>query len=90
MYTRRPSWKREDTPSLIGIIRFGERRITIESGDESYYVHPPRASGYIHGDTVGFTKSRVAKDGKMAEAKPLKLIKRSQEEVIVEVQLGKK
>jgi hypothetical protein len=35
-------------------------------------------------------KTRETKDGKMAEAKPIRLIKRSNEEIIIEAKLGKK
>jgi hypothetical protein len=53
-------------------------------------VHPPRAQGFIHGDVVSFIESRASKDRKMAEAKPLKLIRRSQDEVIIEGHILKK
>jgi hypothetical protein len=76
--------------SRTGKILFSERRITIDSGEEIFYVHPPRAGGYIHGDIVAFMRTRESKDGKMAEAKPIRLIKRSNEEVIIEAKQSKK
>lgn len=76
--------------SLIGKIQFSQRRITIISDDTFFYVHPPRAQWYIHGDTVGFIQSRPAKDGKMAEAKPIRLIKRTDREVIIEASITKR
>jgi ribonuclease R len=90
MQKRRTFTRRPLRDELIGKIFFSERRITIESDAESYYVHPPRARGFIHGDMVAFTKSRIAKDGKMAEAKPERLVKRSTEEVIIEAHQTKK
>lgn len=71
-------------------IVFSTRKITISSGDDTFYVHPPRAHGFIHGDVVSYIESRASKDRKMAEAKPLKLIKRSQDEVIIEGHISKK
>jgi hypothetical protein len=76
--------------SRTGKLLFSGRRITIDSGEESFYVHPPRAGGYVHGDIVAFIKTRETKDGKMAEAKPIRLIKRSNEEVIIEAKLTRK
>ena len=69
---------------------FSPRRITITSGDDIFYVHPPRSSGYIHGDVVGFIESRASKERKMAEAKPIRLVKRSEDEVIIEASVTKK
>lgn len=76
--------------SLTWKIHFSERRITITSGDDTFYIHPSRAQGYIHGDIVRFVKSRIAKDGKMAEAKPIRLVKRSEDEVLIEATITKK
>lgn len=76
--------------ALIGKILFSERRITIEQGNDSYYVHPRGASGFLHGDIVEFSESRVSKDRKLAEARPERLVKRTEEEILIQATLTKK
>jgi hypothetical protein len=39
---------------------------------------------------VGFIESRASKERKMAEAKPIRLVKRSEDEVIIEASVTKK
>lgn len=60
----------------------------IEWVDEiSYYVFHTRALGYIHGDIVEYQVTRPSKDGKLAEARPTRLIKRSEDELLMEVRV---
>jgi exoribonuclease R len=69
-----------------GKIYFSERRITIEWVDDvTYYVFHTRAAWYIHGDLVEFAITRPSKDGKLAEVRPTRLVKRSEEDLLMRV-----
>jgi exoribonuclease R len=69
-----------------GKILFSEKRITIEWADDTtYYVFHTRATGYIHGDIVEFVITRPSKDGKLAEVRPTRLVKRSEEDLLMRV-----
>ena len=69
-----------------GKIFFSEKRITIETEDGTlYYVFHTKALWYTHGDLVEYTITRPSKDGKLAEVKPTKLIKRSNEELLMRI-----
>lgn len=88
---RRPSIQKQvHTPSQVGKIFFSERKTTIEGKDgEIYYVFETRARGYLHGDTVAFVVTRPARDGKLREAAPTRLVERTQEPLLMELARGK-
>ncbi len=61
----------------------------VETSDGiSYYVFHTRAIGYIHGDLVEFVITRPSKNGKLAEVRPVRLLKRSEEELLMEVRIA--
>jgi hypothetical protein len=73
-------------PEKIGILSLSERRATVETRDgEIYYIFGLRTRGYVHGDTVAIRETRKAKDGKLPEAEPVRLIERSKEDLLATV-----
>lgn len=77
---------RGNMPEKIGILSLSERRATVETRDgEIYYIFGLRTRGYVHGDTVAIRETRKAKDGKLPEAEPVRLIERSKEYLLATI-----
>lgn len=78
---------------ITGKLVFSPRRVTLESGEERYFVRPfSLRDGYVHGDSV---KARIAKrsDGdKLSEVEVVSLLYRSEEVLLATIVLlrGKK
>ena len=98
MYSREkksynPSWKNssERKPSSkekIGILTLSERRSTVETADgEIFYIFGLRTRGYVNGDKVAIEQSRDAKEGKLPEARPTRLIERSRSPLIASIEI---
>ncbi len=72
----------------IGILTLSERRSTVETADgEIFYIFGLRTRGYIHGDKVAIEQSRDAKEGKLPEARPTRLIERSRSPLIASIEI---
>jgi exoribonuclease R len=87
-------WRTKEKASNLGFgkgkIYFSEKRTTIESSDGTlYYVFHTKSEWYIHGDIVEYAITRASKDGKLAEARPTKLIKRSEEILLMRISMHK-
>ena len=87
-------WRTKEKASNLGFgkgkIYFSEKRTTIESSDGTlYYVFHTKSEWYIHGDVVEYAVTRTSKDGKLAEARPTKLIKRSEEILLMRISMHK-
>lgn len=69
---------------------FSHRRTTIETeSGESYFVFDTYRRDYVHGDTVKYIITRPASGGKLAEAKPVDLIRRCTEILLVVARKGR-
>lgn len=88
--SHKKSYTRDASKSLgngKGKILFKERRILIEGLDGTeYYVFSLRWGDYIHGDIVEYEITRKAIERKLPEARPIKLIQRSKEELLMQVE----
>ncbi len=85
---RQSSWKEK-----IGLLSLSQKRATVECEDgEIYYIFGLRTAGYVHGDKVVIEPTREAKEGKLPEARPTRLLTRSKEPLLAECILlrGKK
>lgn len=72
--------------TITGKLVFSPRRVTLESGEERYFVRPfSLRDGYVHGDSV---KARIAKrsDGdKLSEVEVTALLHRSEEVLLATI-----
>lgn len=67
-----------------------EKKTLITAPNSSeYYVFHTNYKGYVHGDTVEYSITRPSKGGKLAEARPTKLIKRSSENLLMRVDISR-
>ena len=68
-----------------GKIVFSLRKVTIETEKgEVYYVFDKYHGGYVHGDIVEYVTTRLATGGKLTEVKPVRLVRRSSESIMIE------
>jgi VacB/RNase II family 3'-5' exoribonuclease len=81
----RPAWEQKE-----GIISFDSRKTTVETKEwEVYYIFETRTAGYLHGDKVLIEVTRKASDGKLPEARPIRLLRRSDAPLVMELIVSK-
>ncbi len=79
-------YRKTSPKEKIGILSLSQKRATVECEDgEVYYIFGLRTTGYIHGDKVVIEPTRAAKEGKLPEARPTRLLTRSKEPLLAEL-----
>ncbi|MBC7503717.1 RNB domain-containing ribonuclease, partial [Candidatus Gracilibacteria bacterium] len=71
---------------ITGNLRYTPRKITLTSGDVSYFVKPYQVqSGYVHGDRVRARITKQGDGGRMAEVEIISLVSRSRDPLIARI-----
>lgn len=83
---KKGEYRKSSSKEKIGILSLSQKRATVECEDgEIYYIFGLRTAGYVHGDKVVIEPTRAAKEGKLPEARPTRLLSRSKEPLLAEV-----